>query len=79
MFRVLKKVQSTQFKMEGELLNAVNYTKNISKKKVTYAKMETFMRMKELFTCKDDLDNITDSFSFPNYQPNQQFPNISIT
>ena len=49
--------------MEGELLNAVNYIKNISKKKkVTFVKIEAFMRKKELFTCKEDLDNIIDSF-----------------
>ena len=48
--------------MESELLNAVNYIKNISKKKVTFAKIEAFMRKKELFTCKEDLDNIIDSF-----------------
>ena len=48
--------------MESELLNAVNYIKNISKKKVTFAKIEAFMRKKELFTCKEDLDNIVDSF-----------------
>ena len=34
--------------MESELLNAVNYIKNISKKKVIFAKI--------------DLDNIIDSF-----------------
>ena len=48
--------------MKSELLNAVNYIKNISKKKVTFAKIEAFMRKKELFTCKEDLDNIIDSF-----------------
>ena len=48
--------------METELLDAVNYIKNISKKKVTFAKIEAFMRKKELFTCKEDLDNIIDSF-----------------
>ena len=48
--------------MESELLNSVNYIKNISKKKVTFAKIEAFMRKKELFTCKEDLDNIIDSF-----------------
>ena len=48
--------------MESELLNAVNYIKNISKKKVTFAKIEVFMRKKELFTCKEDLDNNIDSF-----------------
>ena len=48
--------------MESELLNAVNYIKNISKKKVTFAKIEAFMRKKELLTCKEDLDNIIDSF-----------------
>ena len=61
-FKALKKVQSIKFKMESELLNAVNYIKNISKKKVTFAKIEAFMRKKELFTCKEDLDNIIDSF-----------------
>ena len=48
--------------MKSELLNAVNYIKNISKKKVTFAKIEAFMRKKELFTCKEDLDTIIDSF-----------------
>ena len=48
--------------MESELLNAVNYIENISKKKVTFAEIEAFMRKKELFTCKEDLDNIIDSF-----------------
>ena len=48
--------------MESELLIAVNYIKNISKEKVTFAKIEAFMRKKELFTCKEDLDNIIDSF-----------------
>ena len=48
--------------MESELLNAVNYIKNISMKKVTFTKIEAFMRKKELFTCKEDLDNIIDSF-----------------
>ena len=47
--------------MESELLNAVNYIKNISKKKATFAK-EAFMRKKKLFICKEDLDNIIDSF-----------------
>ena len=58
-----QKVQSTKFKMESELLNAVNYIENISKKKVTFAEIEAFMRKKELFTYKEDLDNnIIDSF-----------------
>ena len=57
-----KKVQSTQSKTESELLNAVNYIKNISKKNVTIAKIEPFMRKKELFTCKKELDNTIDSF-----------------
>ena len=48
--------------MEGEWLNAVNYIKNISKKKVTSTKIEAFMGKKELFTCKEDLDNTIDSF-----------------
>ena len=48
--------------MESELSNVVNYIKNISKEKVTFAKIETFMRKKEQFTCKEDLDNIIDSF-----------------
>ena len=47
--------------MESELLNAVSYIKNISKKKVTFAKIEAFMRKKELFTSKEHLYNITDS------------------
>ena len=47
--------------MGSELLNAVTYIKNISKKKVTFTKIEAFMRKKELLTCKD-LDNIIDSF-----------------
>ena len=42
--------------MGSELLNAVTYIKNISKKKVTFTKIEAFMRKKELLTCKD-LDN----------------------
>ena len=49
--------------MENELLNAVNYIKNISKKKVTFAKIEAFMSKQELFTCKENLDNIIDSFN----------------
>ena len=48
--------------MESELLNALNYIKNISKKKVTFSKIEAFMRKKELFTWKEDIDNIIDSF-----------------
>ena len=32
--------------MKIELLNAVNYIKNVSKKKVTLAEMEAFMRKK---------------------------------
>ena len=48
--------------MEGEWLNAVNYIKNSSKKKVTSTKIEAFMGKKELFTCKEDLDNTIDSF-----------------
>ena len=44
--------------MEIELLNAVNRLY----RKVTFAKIETFMRKKELFTCKEDVDNIIDSF-----------------
>ena len=54
------KVRSTKFKMESELLNAVNFINNISKKKVTFAKIEAFMRKKKLFACKEDLDNIID-------------------
>ena len=50
-----QKVQSTKFKMESELLNALNYIKNSSKKKVTFPKIEAFMRKKELFTCKEDI------------------------
>ena len=46
--------------MESELLNAVNYIKNISTKKVTFAKIQPFMR-KSLFTCKEDLDTFIDS------------------
>ena len=48
--------------MEGKLLNAGNYIKNIGKKKVTFPKKETFMRTEELFTCKEGLDNIIDNF-----------------
>ena len=48
--------------MESELLNAVNYIKNISNKNVIFAKIEAFMRNKELFTCKEDLDTIIDNF-----------------
>ena len=47
--------------MGSELLNAVTYIKNTSKKEVTFTKIEAFMRKKELLTCKD-LDNIIDSF-----------------
>ena len=47
--------------MKIELLNAVNYIKNISKKKVTLAEMEAFMRKKQLVSCKEDL-YIIDSF-----------------
>ena len=54
--------KSTKFKIESKLLNAANYIKNISKKKVTFAAIEVFIRKKELFTCKEDLDNIIDSF-----------------
>ena len=54
------KVRSTKFKMESELLNAVNFINNISKKKVTFAKIEAFMRKKKIFACKEDLDNIID-------------------
>ena len=57
-----QKVQRTKYEMESELLNALNYIKNISKKKVTFAKIEAFTRKKERFTCKEDLDNIIDSF-----------------
>ena len=78
--------------MGSELLNAVTYIKNISKKKVTFTKIEAFMRKKELLTCKD-LDNIIEFYrewfdsskgrwrncSFPNWQRNQEFSNISIT
>ena len=45
--------------MERGFSNAVNYIKK--KKKVTFAKIEVFMRKKELFICKEDLDNIIDS------------------
>ena len=48
--------------MKIELLNAVNYIKNVSKKKVTLAEMEAFMRKKQLVSYKEDLDNIIDSF-----------------
>ena len=48
--------------MKIESLNAVNYIKNISKKKVTLAEMEAFMRKKQLVSYKEDLDNIIDSF-----------------
>ena len=41
--RFCEKVKKTQFRMETELLNVVNYIKNISKKKVTFAKI-AFMR-----------------------------------
>ena len=54
--------QSTEFKIESELLNVVNYIKNISKKTTSFAKIEAFTGKKELFTCKEDLDNIIDSF-----------------
>ena len=47
--------------MKIESLNAVNYIKNISKKKVTLAEMEAFMRKKQLVSYKEDLDNIIDS------------------
>ena len=54
----------------------------ISKEKVIFAKKEPFKRNKEVFTCKEDLDDAIDSFigndliqvrgdeenSFPNYQ-----------
>ena len=42
-------------------MQLINYIKNIRKKKVTFAKIEAFMRKKELFTCKENVDNI-DSF-----------------
>ena len=54
--------QSTEFKIESELLNVVNYIKNIIKKTTSFAKIEAFTRKKELFTCKEDLDNIINSF-----------------
>ena len=54
--------QSTEFKIESELLNVVNYIKNISKKTTSFAKIEAFTGKKELFTWKEDLDNIIDSF-----------------
>ena len=62
-----KKVQSTQklqstLKWKSELLNAVNYIKNIRKEKATFPKIEAFMRKKELFICKEDVNNIIDSF-----------------
>ena len=59
---IVKNVQSTKLKMESELLNAVNYLKNLRKKNVTFTKIEAFMRMKELFPCKEDLYNIIDNF-----------------
>ena len=68
--------------MESELLDVVNYIKNISKKKNTFAKIEAFMRKKELLTCKKDLDKILGRWrkcSCLNYQRNRQFSNISIT
>ena len=46
------KVRSTKFKMESELLNAVNFINNISKKKVTLAKIEAFMRKKNYSLAK---------------------------
>ena len=49
--------------MESKLLNAGNYIKNIGQKNVTFAKIETFMRTKELFTGKEELDNIIDNFT----------------
>lgn len=49
-------------KWKNELLNAVNYIKNIRKEKATFTKIEAFMRMKELFPCKEDLYNIIDNF-----------------
>ena len=48
--------------MESNFSNAVNQIKNISNKKDTFIKIEAFLRKKELFTCKEDLDNIIDSF-----------------
>ena len=48
--------------MESELSNVVNCMKNISKEKVTFVKIETFMKKKEQFTCEEVLDNIIDSF-----------------
>ena len=54
--------KSTKFKMESKLLNTANYIKNISKKKVTFAVIKVFIKNKDPFTCKEDLDNIIDSF-----------------
>ena len=42
-------------------MQLINYIKNIRKKKVTFAKIEAFMRKKELFTCKENVDNIDSS------------------
>ena len=41
--------------MDSVLLNAVSYIKNISKKKVTLARIETFMRklLWKLLSCKE--------------------------
>ena len=50
-------------KWKNELLNAVNYIKNIRKEKATFTKIEAFMRKKELFICKEDVNNIIDSFT----------------
>lgn len=44
------------------MLNAVNYIRNISMGKVSFAKMNAFMRKKELFTCKENVYNIIDRF-----------------
>ena len=48
--------------VKSGLWNAVIYIRNIIKKKVTFAKIEAFMRKKELLTCKWDLDNIINDF-----------------
>ena len=48
----------SELNVNYELLNVANYIKNISKKKITFAKIEAFMKKKELFTCKENLDKI---------------------
>ena len=47
--------------MEGEILNAINYAKNIRKKRATFGRIYSIMKKKHKNLTENELENVIDS------------------